>query len=317
MRALGKLYSIVADTMWVLTVIAFVFLLGIFPQVSIMTVPYYDGTVSQLLIMLMAPAGMLLVGFNLLSGRWPIAEHRKRNVWASRLSFWALVVIAVVVFLVNKGVTGLPVLTFENWTFDVDLLAKIGLFITMAFALIDTLYTKGDDYVATSLKTAADPSSASRTPAPIIAPAPHEEPAAAIEPGPESVSAPASPPARSAPLRIELIPVLMAMRSGRDELRSPPRSLESPQVAALAEPVVHPANPALGMEPLLVVSGTRGIAEALAGGGMHITAHFDESQRPKPVAPVAEPAPSADAQTAAPEPRAAIAEADHPAGDKA
>jgi len=155
MRKRGKLYSIVADTMWVLTVIAFAFLLGIFPQVSTMVVPYYGGTVAQLLIMMMAPAIAMLVFFNLHSGRWPVAEHRRRNIWTSRLACGALVVIALVVFLANKGLTGLPVLTYQDWTFNVDLLAKIALFGTIAFAVIDFFYTKGDDYVASSVNDTA------------------------------------------------------------------------------------------------------------------------------------------------------------------
>ena len=154
MRTLGKLYSNMADLMWFLTVIAFVFLLGIFPQVSVMPVPYYGGTVAQLLIMLMAPAIVVLVFFNLLSGRWPVADHRKRNVWTARLACAALILTALIVFLVNKGATGLPVLTLDKWTLDVDMLAKIGLFGTMVFAAVDAIYTKGDDYVATSYRAA-------------------------------------------------------------------------------------------------------------------------------------------------------------------
>ena len=150
MRTLGKLYSNMADLMWFLTVIAFVFLLGIFPQVSVMPVPYYGGTVAQLLIMLMAPAIVVLVFFNLLSGRWPVADHRKRNVWTARLACGALILTALIVFLVNKGATGLPVLTLDKWTLDVDMLAKIGLFGTMAFAIIDAVFTKGDDFVVSS-----------------------------------------------------------------------------------------------------------------------------------------------------------------------
>ena len=155
MRTLGKLYSNMADLMWFLTVIAFVFLLGIFPQVSVMPVPYYGGTVAQLLIMLMAPAIVVLVFFNLLSGRWPVANHRKRNVWTARLACGALILTALIVFLVNKGATGLPVLTLDKWTLDVDMLAKIGLFGTMAFAIIDAVFTKGDDFVASSVSDAA------------------------------------------------------------------------------------------------------------------------------------------------------------------
>ena len=155
MRTLGKLYSTVADAMWILTVIAFIFLLGIFPQVSVMPVPYYGGTVAQLLIMLMAPAIAVLIFSNLLSGRWPVAEHRRRNVWIARLACGVLAFIALGVFLVNKGATGLPVLTFDKWTLDVDLLAKIGLFGTMAFAIIDAVFTKGDDFVASSVSDTA------------------------------------------------------------------------------------------------------------------------------------------------------------------
>lgn len=155
MRGLGKIYSSVADLMWVFTVVGFIFLLGIFPQVSTMVVPYYGGTVAQLLIMLMAPALLMLVFFNLLSGRWPVAEHRRRNVWIARLACGVLVLTALVVFLANKGLTGLPVLTFEGWTVDIDLLAKIALFGTIAFAVVDAVFTKGDDYVASSVSNTA------------------------------------------------------------------------------------------------------------------------------------------------------------------
>ncbi len=152
MRTLGKISSNTADLLWAFTVIGFVLLLGIFPKVSAIEVPYFDRSIVQLLVLTMAPALMALVFFNLLSGRWPVAEHRRRNLIVSRLAFIALLVIAGVVFLLNRGVTGLPVLTFQEWTVDVDLLAKIGLVGAIIFSFVDYIYTKGDDFVASSMK---------------------------------------------------------------------------------------------------------------------------------------------------------------------
>lgn len=163
MRALKALYSVMGDLMWVLSIFAFAVLVGLFPKVAIQPVPYF-GTALQALIYLMVPAIILLVGFNMLSGRWPAAGHRTRNIWVSRIAFFALVAIALVLFVMNKGETGLPVLTVNipapapvagTWTFDVDLLAKFALGGAIFFAFFDWWFTKGDDYLASSTSNAA------------------------------------------------------------------------------------------------------------------------------------------------------------------
>lgn len=160
MRSLKVFYSIMGDLMWVLTVASFAVLVGLLPKLAAQPVPFF-GTVVQALIYLMFPATVLLVIFNMLSGRWPAEGwHRTRNIWVSGLSFFALGAIAFMLFVLNKGETGLPtalVVTVPGsapfsgtWTFDVDLFAKVGLISAWVFAFIDWWYTKGEEYVATS-----------------------------------------------------------------------------------------------------------------------------------------------------------------------
>ena len=149
MRALGRVFSDFAALAWVLTILALSFLFipqihDLAPNVLSTNVPVQGGvTIQKLLVDFMLPAALTLVLLNVLAGRWAPADQIKRNVWISRMAFVAMLALLGVLW-VNHGLTGLPD--------DLDTVAKIALVAITAFAFIDMMYTKGDEFRASSLR---------------------------------------------------------------------------------------------------------------------------------------------------------------------
>ena len=149
MRALSVITSIVDDAMWILTVVAFGLLLFA-PTIVSQPMPFFGGTVQQFLIDWRVEAVMVLVGFSMLSGRWPTRGMRAYD--------WKIVFCCALV-LVSYCVAAFA---WRDITHGGDLVRadlplglKKDLVIVTAFAFLSVFSLKTDTFLATSLRGGA------------------------------------------------------------------------------------------------------------------------------------------------------------------
>lgn len=145
MRALGWLYTPVAALLWLLTIIAtlIAFLPAAFTT-PMPLVPGYSGTVHQFFVSYAQPFTVLLLILNGLSGRWGPNALRGLDLNSSRLGWWGMVGITLMIFGLLAFWQGYAITAADFW-----------LFVTLlAVAFFDLKVYQGEQWRASSMKTA-------------------------------------------------------------------------------------------------------------------------------------------------------------------